>query len=98
MEHLDAGVADHATASRRWRAAVRGRHCRGSRMSQAWTSGYVADVPYLEGFYVQQSPARMALSCLLVGVVADLPAPTDEACYIELGCGVGFGALMTAAS
>ena len=67
-------------------------------MSQAWTSGYVADVPYLEGFYVQQSPARMALSCLLVGVVADLPAPTDEACYLELGCGVGIGALLTAAS
>ena len=24
--------------------------------------GYVADVPYLEGFYVQQSPARMVLT------------------------------------
>jgi SAM-dependent methyltransferase len=67
-------------------------------MSQAWSSGYVADVPYLEGFYIQQSPARMALSCLLGGVVADVPAPTDEACYLELGCGVGIGALLTAAS
>jgi len=67
-------------------------------MNQSWSSGYVADVPYLEGFYVQQSPARMVLTCLLLGVVADLPSPTDEACYIELGCGVGFGALMTAAS
>jgi predicted methyltransferase family protein/methyltransferase family protein len=67
-------------------------------MNQAWSSGYVADVPYVEGFYVQQSPARMVLTCLLRGVVAELPAPTDEACYIELGCGMGFGALMTAAS
>ena len=67
-------------------------------MNQSWSGGYVADVPYLEGFYLQQSPARMALTCMLVGVVAELPAPTDEACYIELGCGVGIGALMTAAS
>ena len=67
-------------------------------MNQSWSSGYVADVPYVEGFYVQQSPARMVLTCLLLGVVADLPSPTDEACFIELGCGVGFGALMTAAS
>jgi Predicted methyltransferase regulatory domain/Methyltransferase domain len=67
-------------------------------MNQSWSGGYVADVPYVEGFYVQQSPARMVLTCLLRGVVAELPAPTDEACYIELGCGVGIGALMTAAS
>jgi len=67
-------------------------------MNQSWSSGYVADVPYVEGFYLQQSPARMVLTCLLRGVVADLPSPTDAACYIELGCGVGFGALMTAAA
>ena len=67
-------------------------------MTAAWSIGYVADVPYLEGFYVQQSPARMVLSCLLGRVVADVPAPTDEACYLELGCGVGIGALLTAAS
>jgi len=67
-------------------------------MNQSWSSGYVADVPYVEGFYVQQSPARMVLTCLLRGIVAELPSPTDEACYIELGCGAGIGALMTAAS
>src|SRR5262245_57390061 len=67
-------------------------------MKQSWSGGYVADVPYVEGLYVQQWPARMVLTCLLRGVVAELPAPTDEACYIELGCGVGFGALMTAAA
>ena len=41
-------------------------------MNQSWSSGYVADVPYSEGFYVQQSPARMVLTCLLLGVVAVL--------------------------
>src|SRR5437764_13009369 len=98
MEHLVADIAHHASANRRQRAAVRRRHRRGPCMSEAWSSGYVADVPYLEGFYVQQSPARMALCCLLGSVVADVPAPTDEACYLELGCGVGIGALLTAAS
>src|SRR5262249_58058338 len=98
MEHLDADVADHAAANRRQRAVVRGRHRRGTRMNQSWSGGYVADVPYLEGFYLQQSPARMALTCMLVGVVAELPAPTDEASYIRLGCGVGIGALMNAGS
>jgi hypothetical protein len=67
-------------------------------MSEAWRGGYGADIPYIEGFYVQQSPTRMALSCLLGSVAADVPAPTDQACYLELGCGVGIGALVTAAS
>ena len=28
-------------------------------MTQSWSSGYVADIAYIEGFYVQQSPARL---------------------------------------
>ncbi|MBS0522964.1 MAG: methyltransferase regulatory domain-containing protein [Proteobacteria bacterium] len=67
-------------------------------MTQSWNSGYVTDIAYIEGFYVQQSPARMALACLLGNVAAELPEPDDEACYLELGCGVGIGALVTAAS
>jgi SAM-dependent methyltransferase len=67
-------------------------------MSQSWTSGYVADIPYLEGFYIQQSPSHMALACLLGNVAVDLPEPGDEACYLELGCGAGIGALLTAAA
>ena len=67
-------------------------------MSQSWNSGYVADVAYVEGFYVQQSPARMALACLSGSVAVDLPEPDDDACYLELGCGVGIGALLTAAA
>jgi hypothetical protein len=67
-------------------------------MTQSWSSGYVADIAYIEGFYVQQSPARIALACLFGNVAADLPEPDDPACYLELGCGVGIGALVTAAA
>lgn len=63
-----------------------------------WNAGYVADVPYFDGFYAQQSPGRIALAGLLGGVAVELPAPTDEVCYLELGCGTGIGALVTAAA
>lgn len=67
-------------------------------MTQSWSGGYVADIAYIEGFYIQQSPVRMALACLLGGVAAEMPAPDDQACYLELGCGVGVGAMLIAAS
>jgi SAM-dependent methyltransferase len=67
-------------------------------MTQSWSNGYVADIAYIEGFYVQQSPARMALACLCGNVAIDLPEPDDSACYLELGCGCGMGALLIAAS
>ena len=67
-------------------------------MTQSWSGGYVADIAYIEGFYIQQSPVRMALACLLGGVAAEMPAPGDQACYLELGCGIGVGALLIAAS
>jgi Predicted methyltransferase regulatory domain/Methyltransferase domain len=67
-------------------------------MSQSWSNGYVADIAYIEGFYLQQSPARLALACLSSNIAADLPEPDDDACYLELGCGCGIGALVTAAS
>ena len=67
-------------------------------MSQSWSSGYVADVAYVEGFHIQQSPARMVLACLSGNVMVDPPEPDDDACYLELGCGIGIGALLTAAS
>ena len=67
-------------------------------MTQPWSGGYVADIAYIEGFYIQQSPVRMALACLLGSVAAEMPAPDDQACYLELGCGVGVGALLIAAS
>jgi hypothetical protein len=67
-------------------------------MTQSWANGYVTDIAYIEGFYVQQSPARMALACLFGNVAAELPQPDDDASYLELGCGAGIGALITAAS
>lgn len=67
-------------------------------MTQSWSGGYVADIAYVEGFYIHQSPVRMALAGLLGGVAAEMPAPDDQACYLELGCGVGVGALLIAAS
>lgn len=67
-------------------------------MNQAWSGGYVADVTYVEGFYIQQSPVRMAAACLLGGVTAEMPAADEAACYLELGCGIGVGALLIAAS
>src|SRR4029453_9402217 len=67
-------------------------------MNQSWTSGYVTDIAYIEGFYVQQSPARMVLACLFGNVAAELPQPDDGATSLGLGCGTGIGALITAAS
>lgn len=67
-------------------------------MTQSWSSGYVADVAYIEGFYPQQSPIRMALACLIGNVAADMAAPDDAASYLELGCGCGIGSLLIAAS
>ena len=67
-------------------------------MSQSWSKGYVADVAYIEGYYVQQSPMRLALACHIAGVAVDLPQPGEPASYLELGCGKGMGALLTAAA
>ena len=88
LEHLAADIRDHAPANgRRRRACSKAEIVEGRCMSQSWTSGYVADVAYIEGFYIQQSPARMALACLFGNVAVDLPEPDDQACYLELGCG-----------
>lgn len=67
-------------------------------MTGSWSHGYVADITYIEGFYPEQTPARMALACLIGSVAADLPGPHDAVHYLELGCGIGIGALTTAAA
>jgi SAM-dependent methyltransferase len=62
-----------------------------------WDGGYVTDTPYLPGYYRQQSPLHLHLACLLGGV-AGLPlGPGEPLCYLELGCGQGFGAVALAA-
>ena len=33
-----------------------------------WTQGYVSDIEYLPGFYVDQTPAHLVAACLLRGV------------------------------
>ena len=38
-----------------------------------WGGGYVTDVAYMTGYYRQQSPAIMALACLLGGVASPMP-------------------------
>ena len=63
-----------------------------------WGSGYVTDIAYMTGYYRQQSPAVMALACLLGGVASPMPGRDDPVSYLELGCGQGFGALILAAS
>ncbi|MGH7155952.1 MAG: class I SAM-dependent methyltransferase [Acetobacteraceae bacterium] len=64
----------------------------------AWGGGYVTDVTYMPGYYRQQSPAHMAVACLLGGVACAVPGPDTPIHYLELGCGQGYGALLLAAS
>ena len=63
-----------------------------------WSAGYVSDIEYIEGFYPAQAPARLSLACLMRGVQADIPGPGEAAHYMELGCGQGLNALVTAAA
>ena len=63
-----------------------------------WGSGYVTDVPYMPGYYVQQSPVHMVVAARVAGFACDLPDDDDPIYYLELGCGAGLGALALAAS
>ena len=63
-----------------------------------WGSGYVTDVPYMPGYYVQQSPVHMVVAARMAGFACDLPDDDDPIHYLELGCGAGLGALALAAS
>ena len=63
-----------------------------------WGQGYVNDVTYTEGYYRPQSPQYMQVACLLAGIAApDIPGDAALS-YIELGCGMGIGSLLIAAS
>lgn len=62
----------------------------------SWNSGYVSDIEYMPGFYREQSPPHLDLTCLVAGV-----APPDldgGLSYCELGCGVGVTTLLLAAA
>jgi len=60
-----------------------------------WNAGYVTDIPYIPGYYRQQSPAHLDLVARLAGATFRLP---EDFVWIELGCGVGYGAAMVAAA
>lgn len=63
-----------------------------------WGSGYVTDITYTTGWYRQQSPALLAIACLLGGVESPMPRADDPVNYLELACGHGFTAMLLAAS
>ena len=63
-----------------------------------WGGGYVTDIDYMPGWYPFQSPLHLTTACLLMGVACDLPAGDEDIHYVELGCGLGFGAMAIAAS
>ena len=63
-----------------------------------WGGGYVTDVTYSVGWYRQQSPVMMALASVIGGAAAALPTGDDPVMMLELGCGLGYGAMALAAS
>jgi SAM-dependent methyltransferase len=63
-----------------------------------WGGGYVTDVNYTLGWFRQQSPMMMALASIIGGAAASIPGPDDPLMLLELGCGLGYGALALAAS
>ncbi len=62
----------------------------------SWRAGYVADVPYASGVYLETAPAHLALCALLAGVRP--PDPAQPFRYLELGCGTGLGLCLLAAA
>lgn len=62
-----------------------------------WAGGYITDVPYMAGFYRLQSPAVLSLATLLNGVPTIDLAADEPLSYLELGCGMGYTAMVLAA-
>lgn len=62
----------------------------------SWNDGYVSDVEYLPGFYLEQTPIHLNTVCLLRNMEPPA-APGEPFRYCELGCGVGETALAIAA-
>jgi len=62
---------------------------------EEWGGGYVTDIEYVDGFYVDQSPRWMTLTATLNGVHA--PDFSGRFAYCELGCGRGVTSSILAA-
>jgi SAM-dependent methyltransferase len=61
-----------------------------------WGAGYVTDIAYIVGYYRNQSPSMLSLACLLNNVPGIDPASDRPLSYLELGCGLGYGAMVQA--
>ncbi|UXN06064.1 class I SAM-dependent methyltransferase [Bartonella sp. HY761] len=66
-------------------------------MTNMWHDGYVADIEYTTGTYVEQTPSHMDMVCQLNGIELPVPADADYN-YCELGCGRGETSLLIAAA
>ena len=62
----------------------------------SWREGYIADVAYTSGVYLETAPAHLSLCALLAGVRP--PDPAGAFRYLELGCGTGMGVCLLAAA
>lgn len=62
----------------------------------SWRDGYIADVAYTSGVYLETAPAHLSTCALLGGVRP--PDPAQAFRYLELGCGTGMGVCMLAAA
>ncbi len=62
----------------------------------SWREGYIADVAYTSGVYLETAPAHLSACALLGGVRA--PDPARPFRYLELGCGTGMGVCLMAAA
>ncbi|TAD88693.1 MAG: methyltransferase domain-containing protein [Alphaproteobacteria bacterium] len=63
---------------------------------QAWSRGYVTDIPYTTGFYRELAPGHLHFAALANGT---LPMAYGRRIrYCELGCGYGFTTLALAAA
>ena len=62
----------------------------------SWRQGYIADVAYTSGVYLETAPAHLSTCALLAGVRA--PDPNHPFRYLEFGCGAGMGVALLAAA
>jgi SAM-dependent methyltransferase len=62
----------------------------------SWRMGYIADVAYASGVYLETAPAHLSVCASLAGVRA--PEAGRPFRYLELGCGTGLGLCLMAAA
>jgi SAM-dependent methyltransferase len=96
MKQTDRKVLSNEQA--RGSKATPHRAAAGSTGMTNWAAGYITDVNYIPGYFVEQSPIHMVLAARLVGIACDMPNDDDPVHYLELGCGLGIVALTLAAS